>query len=80
MSYFKFFKAHILNYQVCFFVVSITSLNNQVQSAAREPATPTSAVFFEETDTYWAPSSIVNELYEQLATRKYREIPRDQIQ
>ncbi len=36
--------------------------------------------FFEECETYWAPSSQANELYEQLATRKYREILREQIQ
>ncbi len=36
--------------------------------------------FFEECETYWAPSSQANELYEQLAARKYREILREQIQ
>ncbi len=36
--------------------------------------------FFEEARTYWAPSSVAEELYEQLATKKYREIPRNQIQ
>ena len=36
--------------------------------------------FFEECETYWAPSSMANELYEQLAARKYREILREQIQ
>ncbi len=36
--------------------------------------------FFEECETYWAPSSQANELYKQLAARKYREILREQIQ
>ena len=36
--------------------------------------------FFEECETYWSPSSVANELYEQLASKKYREILRPQIQ
>ena len=36
--------------------------------------------FFEECETYWSPSSNANELYEQLSRKKYREIPRNQIE
>ena len=36
--------------------------------------------FFEETDIYWDPAPSKEGLYEQLAYRKYREIPAHQIQ
>jgi hypothetical protein len=39
-----------------------------------------SAEFFEESDLYWSPASDPNELYDQMAAKKYREIPRHQIQ
>ena len=35
--------------------------------------------FFVEDQTYWAPANTTSKLYEQLATKKYREIPRYQI-
>ena len=35
--------------------------------------------FFVEDQTYWAPASTTSGLYAQLADKKYREIPRDQI-
>ena len=35
--------------------------------------------FFEEQSQFWAPASTASGLYEQLATNKYREIPRDKI-
>lgn len=36
--------------------------------------------FFVETDHYWKPSSDKVQLYQQLYTKKYREINRKQIQ
>lgn len=36
--------------------------------------------FFEECERYWRPASTKEDLYQQLAQRKYREIPRHQIQ
>ena len=39
-----------------------------------------SLTFFEECDTYWKPAPNRECLYAQLAHRKYREIPRHQIQ
>ena len=36
--------------------------------------------FFTEDTTYWAPASTTSGLYSQLAAKKYREIPRNQIQ
>ena len=36
--------------------------------------------FFREDETYWRPSNVESELYEQLSTRKYREILRHQIE
>ena len=36
--------------------------------------------FFEECDLYWRPASTREEIYQQLAQKKYREIPRHQIQ
>ena len=35
--------------------------------------------FFEEEQIYWAPASTTSALYSQLASKKYREIPRNQI-
>ena len=35
--------------------------------------------FFVEDDIYWAPASTTAHLYSQLASKKYREIPRDQL-
>ena len=35
--------------------------------------------FFVEDDIYWAPASTTSHLYSQLASKKYREIPRDQL-
>ena len=35
--------------------------------------------FFVEDQTYWAPASSASGLYAQLAAKKYREIPRQQI-
>ena len=35
--------------------------------------------FFEEEKIYWAPASTKSDLYMQLASKKYREIPRNQI-
>ena len=35
--------------------------------------------FFVEDDTYWAPASTTAHLYSQLASKKYREIPRNQL-
>ena len=35
--------------------------------------------FFTEDTTYWAPASTTSGLYSQLAAKKYREIPRNQI-
>ena len=32
-----------------------------------------------EEQIYWAPASTTSDLYSQLASKKYREIPRDQI-
>ena len=37
------------------------------------------SAFFDEEDVYWSPASSCNELYAQLAERKYREILRHQI-
>ncbi len=51
-------------------------IHTQSQYSSVGPASQ----FFEECDIYWAPSSIVNELYEQLSRKKYREILRPQIQ
>ncbi len=36
--------------------------------------------FFMDDPIYWAPASTTAELYAQLAKKKYRELPRDQIQ
>ncbi len=36
--------------------------------------------FFEEKDKYWKPATNTATLYQQLASRKYREIIRKQIQ
>ena len=36
--------------------------------------------FFEEIDKYWRPASNTASLYQQLASRKYREVIRKQIQ
>ena len=36
--------------------------------------------FFEECESYWAPSSSASELYEQLSRKQYREIPRQHVQ
>ena len=52
----------------------LTHTQSQYSSAGPAPQ------FFEECDIYWAPSSVPNELYEQLAKQKYREILRPQIQ
>ncbi len=35
--------------------------------------------FFVEDDIYWAPASTTAHLYSQLASKKYREIPRNQL-
>jgi hypothetical protein len=35
--------------------------------------------FFVEDQIYWAPASTTSDLYSQLASKKYREIPRNQI-
>ena len=35
--------------------------------------------FFERDKTFWAPASTTSGLYEQLCTKRYREISRDQI-
>ena len=35
--------------------------------------------FFIEDQIYWAPASTTSDLYSQLASKKYREIPRSQI-
>ncbi len=35
--------------------------------------------FFEESDSYWKPASGQDEIYEQLADKKYREIQRRRI-
>ena len=35
--------------------------------------------FFVEDAIYWAPASTTAHLYSQLASKKYREIPRDQL-
>ena len=35
--------------------------------------------FFVEDPVYWNPASTMSALYSQLASKKYREIPRDQI-
>ena len=35
--------------------------------------------FFVEDQIYWAPADTASDLYQQLASKKYREIPRDQI-
>ena len=35
--------------------------------------------FFEESEQYWAPANEASELYQQMSTKKYREIPRNQI-
>ena len=52
----------------------IPSLQSQSSFGGRTPK------FFEECDKYWTPSSIANELYEQLSARKYREILRPHLQ
>ncbi len=55
----------------------LTTLNiaqNQVASPTLDTA------FFEESNEFWAPESDTSKLYEQLAKRKYREIPRSAIQ
>ena len=36
--------------------------------------------FFEDEQVYWAPASTIADLYTQLASKKYREISREQIQ
>ena len=36
-------------------------------------------LFFVQDQTYWIPASTTSELYTQLASRRYREIPRNQI-
>ena len=36
--------------------------------------------FFEETNTFWPPAANTSELYEQLAAKKYREIPKSELQ
>ena len=36
--------------------------------------------FFENTDNYWKPASDTEGLYQQLSSKKYREILRQQIQ
>ena len=35
---------------------------------------------FEKSDFYWKPSTQASVLYEQLSKKKYREIPRNQLQ
>jgi hypothetical protein len=35
--------------------------------------------FFVEDDIYWAPASTASHLYSQLASKKYREIPINQL-
>ena len=35
--------------------------------------------FFVEDDIYWAPASTTANLYSQLASKKYREIPINQL-
>ena len=35
--------------------------------------------FFVEDQIYWAPATTTSDLYSQLASKKYREIPRNQI-
>ena len=35
--------------------------------------------FFVKDQIYWAPASTASDLYSQLALKKYREIPRNQI-
>ena len=35
--------------------------------------------FFEEETTYWKPASDARNLYKQLSSKKYRELPRRQI-
>ena len=36
--------------------------------------------FLDEKQTYWTPASTIADLYSQLASKKYREISREQIQ
>ena len=36
-------------------------------------------MFFEKSDIYWRPAAQANVLYDQLAKRKYREIPRNKL-
>ena len=61
-------------------IIHVLSQYKQVQRATTLSLPSTPITFFEESDTYWAPSSNPSELYEQLAVKKYREIPRNQIQ
>jgi len=35
--------------------------------------------FFEEDEVYWTPAITTSALYSQLAIKKYREIPRNQV-
>ena len=35
--------------------------------------------FYQEEQVYWAPASTTSALYSQLASRKYREIPKEQL-
>ena len=36
--------------------------------------------FFEDEHIYWTPAGTTSEIYDQLSAKKYREIPRKQIQ
>ena len=35
--------------------------------------------FFKEAEVFWQPDSDIKNIYEQLASKRYREIPRHQI-
>ena len=51
-------------------ITSLSIITSQVYSKTQ---------FFVEDDIYWAPASTTSDLYSQLASKKYREISRDQI-
>ena len=48
----------------------------QVQSDPFDDAVETACT---DKDTYWSPSSKKEEIYAQMARRKYQEIPRDKV-
>ena len=49
--------------------------NQQMQKQKYE-----NVVLFENSDVYWRPADQTSKLYAQLSKKKYREIPRSQIQ